>query len=168
VILSWKARSQINDRISFKEFLQLPLHMPSPDHSTLSRFRSRLSKKGMMTINSELLNQFAKEGFPIDQGIAIDAGLVRSASRPISNADIKSLGDKKNSPEGKIDKNGNPIKFSRDAESVWTVKNDKSHYGLDKRASVDINNGFILATTITPASQRFPLLALLHYLHPSC
>ena len=42
--------SQINDRISFKEFLQLPLHMPSPDHSTFSRFRARLSKKGMIKI----------------------------------------------------------------------------------------------------------------------
>lgn len=42
--------SQINDRISFKEFLQLPLHMPSPDHSTFSRFRKRLSKKAMIKI----------------------------------------------------------------------------------------------------------------------
>jgi IS5 family transposase len=146
--------SQINDRISFKEFLQLPLHMPSPDHSTFSRFRSRLSKKGMMKINSELLNQFAKEGLSINEGIAIDARLVRSASRPISNVDIKNLRDKKKSPQGKIDKNGKPIKFSRDAESDWTVKNDEPHYGLKEHTSVDINNGFILATTMTPASHN--------------
>jgi IS5 family transposase len=31
--------NQINDRWSFKEFLQLPLSKPSPDHSTFSRFR---------------------------------------------------------------------------------------------------------------------------------
>ena len=34
--------NQINDRISFKKFLGLPLDKPSPDHSTFSRFRSRL------------------------------------------------------------------------------------------------------------------------------
>ena len=34
---------QINDRIWFKKFLGLPLDRPSPDHSTFSRFRSRLT-----------------------------------------------------------------------------------------------------------------------------
>ena len=36
--------SQINDRISFKKFLGLSLNDPSPDHSTFSRFRKRLTK----------------------------------------------------------------------------------------------------------------------------
>jgi IS5 family transposase len=37
-------------------------------------------------------------------------------------------------------------------ESDWTVKNDEPHYGLKEHASVDVNNGFVLATTMTPAS----------------
>lgn len=146
--------SQVNDRISFKEFLQLPLHMPSPDHSTFSRFRARLSKKGMIQINSELLNQFAKEGITINEGIAVDARLVKSASRPISNDEIKKLRKKKETTEGKVDKNGKPLKFSRDLESDWVVQNDTPHYGLKEHASVDIDNGFILATTMTPASHH--------------
>ena len=36
--------NQINDRLSFKKFLGLSFRKPSPDHSTFSRFRSRLSK----------------------------------------------------------------------------------------------------------------------------
>jgi len=36
--------SQVNDRISFKKFLGLSFDTPSPDHSTFSRFRKRLSK----------------------------------------------------------------------------------------------------------------------------
>jgi IS5 family transposase len=146
--------SQINDRISFKEFLQLPLHMPSPDHSTFSRFRKRLSKKVMIKINNEVLKQFAKKGLSINEGIAVDARLVRSASRPISNADIEELRQKRKTPEGKLDKNGKLIKFSRDMESDWTVQNDEPHYGLKEHASVDVNNGFILSTTITPASHH--------------
>jgi IS5 family transposase len=39
--------TQINDRISFKKFLGLSFDQPSPDHSTFSRFRSRLSKDAM-------------------------------------------------------------------------------------------------------------------------
>jgi IS5 family transposase len=146
--------SQINDRISFKEFLQLPLHMPSPDHSTFSRFRARLSKKGMIKINSEVLNQFAKEGLTINEGIAVDARLVKSASRPISKDEIEKRREMSKSPEGKVDKNGKPLKFSRDLESDWVVQNDTPHYGLKEHASVDVDNGFILTTTMTPASHH--------------
>ena len=144
--------SQINDRISFKKFLKLPFDMPSPDHSTFSRFRKRLSKKAMIKINSEVLIQFDKEGLSINEGIAIDARLVQSASRPISNDDIHKQREKRNTPEGQVDKNGNPIKFQRDLESDWVAQNDTLHYGLKEHASVDVNNGFILATIMTPSS----------------
>ena len=143
---------QINDRWSFKEFLKLPLSNPSPDHSTFSRFRSRLSKNVMDQINSEILRQFEKQGLTINEGIAVDARLVKSASRPISNDQIKELRNKHNTPEGKLDKNGKPLKFSRDLDSDWVVQKDTPHYGLKEHASVDTNHGFVLATTMTPAS----------------
>lgn len=142
--------------------------MPSPDHSTFSRFRKRLSKKAMIKINSEVLKHFANEGLSINEGIAIDARLVHSASRPISNDEIKKLREKRQTPEGKLDKNGKPLKFSRDLESDWVVQNDDPHYGLKEHASVDVDNGFILATTITPASSHdSPYLpyCTLHSLH---
>ena len=93
--------NQINDCWSFKEFLQLPLSKPSPDHSTFSRFRSRLSKKAMDQINTEILRQFESQGLTINEGIAIDARLVKSASRLISNDQIKEFRNKHNTPEGK-------------------------------------------------------------------
>jgi IS5 family transposase len=43
--------NQINDRISFKNFLGLSFNRPSPDHSTFSRFRGRLSKESMRALN---------------------------------------------------------------------------------------------------------------------
>ena len=144
--------NQINDRLSFKKFLGLSFSKPSPDHSTFSRFRSRLSKEAMDQVNSEILRQFEQQGLTINEGIAVDARLVQSASKPISNEQIKRFKEKKQTPEGKLDKNGKPLKFSRDLESDWTVKNDKPHYGLKEHTSVDINNGFILATTMSTAS----------------
>ena len=143
--------SQINDRFSFKSFLGLPLDQPAPDHSTFSRFRSRLSKAAMTQINSALLNQFNAQGLTINQGVAIDARLIKSASKPISNDKINEL---KDLPEAKLDKNGNVKKFSRDLESDWTVKNDIPLYGIKEHAAVDVENGFVLSTHITAASHH--------------
>jgi IS5 family transposase len=144
--------NQINDRISFKNFLGLSFNKPSPDHSTFSRFRGRLSKKTMNIINNLVLQQFSRKGLSINEGVAVDARLVQSASHPISNEEIKKQREKSDTPEGKLDKNGNLLKFSRDLESNWIVKNDKPHYGLKEHASVDTNYGFVLSTELTPAS----------------
>lgn len=144
--------NQINDRISFKKFLGLSIDKPSPDHSTFSRFRDRLSQSQMILLNDRVLQEFEKRGLKINEGIAVDARLVESSSKPLSNDGIKKEREKKERPEGKLDKNGNALKFSRDIESDWTVKNEKPHYGLKEHAAVDVDNGFILATTMTPAS----------------
>ena len=64
----------------------------------------------MDQINSEILRQFEKQGLTINEGIAVDARLVKSASHPISNDQIKELIDKRNTPEGKLDKNSSRYK----------------------------------------------------------
>ena len=50
----------------------------------------------------------------------MDARLVKSASKPLSNDEMKKLKEKRSTAEGKLDKNGNPMKFSRDIEFDWT------------------------------------------------
>jgi IS5 family transposase len=127
--------SQINDRLSFKSFLQLPLDVPSPDHSTFSRFRKRVSKQAMIQINSVLLKQFHRLGLSINEGVAVDARLVKSASRPVSKDKLGKLKASQN-PQGKLGKNRNPKKFSRE------------------HTSVDTENGFILSTNLSPASHH--------------
>lgn len=144
--------TQINDRSSFKKFLELPMDELAPDHSTFSRFRSRLSKETMKAVNHELLSQFASRGLAINEGVAIDARLVQSASHPISEDKLKEEKIKRESPEGCLDKTGKPMKFSRDLDSDWTVRNQVPHFGLKEHASVDTRYGFVLATEMTPAS----------------
>jgi IS5 family transposase len=139
--------TQINDRISFKKFLGL-----SFDHSTFSRFRSRLSKETMRLINNEILSHFAAKGLTINEGIAVDARLVQSASHPVSTERLEEERKKRETPEGKLDKNGKPLKFSRDLESDWTSRDNIPHFGLKEHASVDIHYGFVLSTEMTPAS----------------
>lgn len=144
--------TQINDRISFKKFLGIPFDQPSPDHSTFSRFRSRFSQDAMRAVNNELLSQFASKGLTINEGVAIDARLVQSASHPRRKEKLEEEKKIREAPKGNLDKTGKPLKFSRDLESDWTVKNNIPHYGLKEHASVDACYGFILATEITPAS----------------
>ena len=153
--------NQINDRISFKKFLGLPLDKPSPDHSTFSRFRNRISEEGMREVNNAVLMEFARKGLKINEGIAVDARLVKSASKPISNEKIKEQRQKKAEKQAK---DGKAVKFSRDIDSDWTIIDEKAHYGLKEHVSVDINNGFVLATKVTPASEHeskyLPYLAI--------
>jgi len=106
----------------------------------------------MDQINSEILRQFEAKGLAINEGIAVDARLVKSANRPVSNKKLKELKEKHNTPEGKLDKNGKPKKFSRDLDSDWVVQKGKPHYGIKEHAAVDTNHGFVLATTMTPCS----------------
>lgn len=109
--------TQINDRNSFKKFLGLSFDDVAPDHSTFSRFRGRFSKDTMRMINHELLSQFTAKGFTINEGIAIDARLVQSASHPLKTEKLEEEKLKKQTPEGNLNKKGKPLKFSRDLES---------------------------------------------------
>jgi hypothetical protein len=77
-------------------------------------------------INHELLAQFASKGLTINEGVAIDARLVKSASHPLSQQKLEEEKKKRETPEGMLDKNGNLLKFSRDLESDWTVKNSRT------------------------------------------
>jgi IS5 family transposase len=105
-------------------------------------------------INHELLSQFAAKGLTINEGIAIDARLVQSASHPLKSEKLAEEKLKRQTAEGKLDKNGKALKFSRDLESDWTVKNEVPHFGLKEHASVDTRYGFVLATEMTPASHH--------------
>ena len=63
--------SQINDRESFQTFLGLSSIEASPDHSTFSIFRKRLTKAKFEVIVGEILNQFSDQGLKINEGVAI-------------------------------------------------------------------------------------------------
>ena len=71
----------------------------------------------MIWINSEVLQQFSRKGLSINEGVAVDARLIQSASHPLSNEELKTYKENREKPEGQLDKNGKPLKFCRDMES---------------------------------------------------
>ena len=139
--------NQINDRLSFKSFIGLPFSDPSPDHSIICRFRERIGSKGMEKIFQELLQQFKSLGFSIESGLAVDARIIRSASRPVSSKKLDELREKRAKSEKKT-------KFQRDLDSDWTVKNKKSFFGMKEHASVDVESGLVLSSSVSKASEH--------------
>jgi IS5 family transposase len=83
------------DRVSFLRFAGLSLEDKTPDHSTIWRFRERLSQNGLVEqLFSELTLQLEARGLIIKQGTLIDASMVTSAARrprkedgPVSEVD---------------------------------------------------------------------------------
>ena len=66
----------------------------------------------MKAINQEFLSQFTSRGLAINEGIAIDARLVQSASHPLSEDKLKEEQSKPEMQVGSVNKRGKPMKFS--------------------------------------------------------
>jgi IS5 family transposase len=81
--------------------LGLSANQSSPDHSTFSKFRKRLTKGKFDLIVGDVLNRFSDQGLTINEGIAIDGRIVKSASRPMSKEQLKELKDKISAPKPK-------------------------------------------------------------------
>ncbi|MGO9136794.1 MAG: hypothetical protein ACLQBC_03880 [Syntrophales bacterium] len=78
----------------------------------------------MRLINHELFSQFASRGLTINEGIAVDARLVESASRPLSKEKLEEEKKKRETPEGKLDRKGillnSPAIWNRTGRYVTT------------------------------------------------
>lgn len=106
----------------------------------------------MERVHAELLSQLQVKGFSIDAGLAVDARLVRSASSPFSKDKLEKINEQRQ--QEKQDGKDKPMKFSRDLESDWTVKNDVPVYGMKEHASIDVENGLVLTTVLSRASEH--------------
>ena len=146
--------NQINDRLSFKRFIGIPLRQSAPDHSLISRFRKRISPTVMEKIHRELLQQFSRKGYSIEGGMAIDARLVKSSTRPKSNEKISDEQAKRETAEGNLDRTGKPLKYKSDIDSNWTIRDDEPFYGMKEHAAIDVESGLILSTYMSKASEH--------------
>jgi len=146
--------NQINDRLSFKKFIGIPMRQFSPDHSLISKFRKRVSQQDMEAIHGELLKQFSEKGYSIEGGMAIDARLVKSSAGPKSTEKIEEEKQKRETPEGNEDKNGKPVKFRSDIDSDWVVRNEQPFYGMKENTSIDVESGLVLSTWVSKASEH--------------
>jgi len=124
----------INDRVSFRKFLGLSLEAPSPDHTTLCRFRNRLIEHGLSEkLFGEFEFQLEKRGLILKRGTMIDASLVDSPYRP-------------GSPGGERE----PV--DEDAKRVAREGKPGGRYGYKVHIGVDQGSRLIRRIEITSAN----------------
>jgi len=122
----------LNDRVSFRRFVGLPLEAATPDHTTLCRFRIRLIEAGLMEkLFAEFTKQLEANGMILKRGTMVDATLVEAAV-----------------PRPKADEE------ARDEDARFAKKEGKpgSTYGYKAHVGVDQDSELIRKAVLTPGN----------------
>lgn len=156
-----KLEHALTVRIDFMHFCALTLVDPSPDESTLCRFRNRLINAGRLAPLLAAVNaQLQAHGLMVAQasGAVIDATLVASAARPRSERIIESEDGADAVAEIVADAAVTVAPtvtetLSADPDATWLKKGKKSHFGFRSYASVDAQDGYVRGVHTAPANQ---------------
>ncbi len=118
---------QVNDRLSFMQFLGLSLSDAVPDGTTVWLFRQQLTEAGLVEVLFEKFESYLQShGYQAKGGQILDATIVPVPKQHISKEEKEQL------DEGEIpqDWQDNPHRLSqRDIDARWTKKNNRSHFG---------------------------------------
>jgi IS5 family transposase len=133
----------LSDRLSFRRFVGLALADPVPDHSTLSRFRSELIRRGLSErLLAELNRQLDAKGLIVKTGTLIDASLVEA--------------------DGRRPRKDEPVAARSDRDATWNAMPEKPLFGYKAHVAVDHGSGLVRQALLTPAhvSDKTPFLDL--------
>ena len=143
----YEVEDRINDSLSFSYFCGLPIDSVAPDHSTLSRFRSALTKSGGFDVLFKKINaQLEANQIIIKSGAIVDASVVNTPLRPKGKTNHAVTQDREDEVAVKKD-----YASSVDTQASWLKKRGKYHYGYKKHHVTD-NEGLILGVVTTKAS----------------
>lgn len=150
----------VNDSLSAMRFCGLELEDFVPDHSTLSRFRSELTKyKAMDKLLKEFNRQLEKNQIIVHTGVKVDATLTASARRPKGNIRYEIAEDRQEDeiPKSEEHKQRSSLKALQekgvDPEGRWLKKGGRFIFGFKHHDAVD-ENGMILAVHTTKANEH--------------
>src|SRR5699024_10109743 len=127
------------DRLSFRRFAGLPLDQRVPDFTTVWRFREGLATEGLIKeLFNQITGQLEAKGLILKRGTVVDATIIESSGRPLSEEDRKELAE---DPSSQID---------TDADA--TKKNGTWHFGYKGHIGVDVGSKLIRTLSFTEAS----------------
>jgi len=121
---------QVNDRLSFQRFVGVSFTTTIPDYTTIWRFRERLIEE---KLNDKMFNMILSclesKKLLIKKGTIIDATIIGSGNRPLSDKKRKEL---EQAPSSQID---------TDAGS--TMKRGKYYFGYKGHIGTDVGSKLI-------------------------
>lgn len=146
----YEVEDRINDSLSFSYFCGMTIEQVAPDHSTLSRFRTALTKtKTFETLFSSINSQLEAHNIIVKKGVIVDASVVDTPLRPKGKANHKVTQDRaEETIEVKKD-----YADSVDKDGTWLKKRGKYHFGYKKHHVTD-QEGMVLGVLTTTASKN--------------
>ena len=144
-----QAEYQINDRLSFKEFLGLSSGDRVPDARTIWLFQEGLIEKNLEEVLFvQFRNHLDSFGLYVNEGKIVDASFVevpRQRNKREENEKIKA-------GEGDDLWNDNPYKKrQKDIDARWTKKGGETFYGYKDHTKVDSKSKLIDDYVVTSA-----------------
>lgn len=145
----YEVEDRVNDSISFGYFCGLTIDQVSPDHSTLSRFRSAMTKSGAFELLFKEINkQLESHQIIVKTGAIVDASVIDTPLRPKGKSNHEVTQDREDEQEVVVDKT---YPSSVDTDASWLKKRGKYHFGYKKHHVTD-NEGLVLGVLTTKAS----------------
>lgn len=145
----YEVEDRVNDSISFGYFCGLTIDQVAPDHSTVSRFRSAMTKAGAyQKLFKEINKQLEQHQIIVKTGAIVDASVIDTPLRPKGKTTHQVAQDREPEQKEEVKKD---YADSVDKEASWLKKNGKYHYGYKKHYVTD-NEGLVLGVLTTKAS----------------
>ena len=144
----YEVEDRINDSISFSYFCGLHIDQVSPDHSTLSRFRSMMTKaKAYESLFKEINKQLESNQILVKTGAIVDASVIETPLKPKGKINYRVTEDRKDEQEVVTKE----FPDSVDKEASWLKKKGNYCFGYKKHHVTDYE-GFVLGVVTTKAS----------------
>lgn len=150
----------VNENLTAMRFCGLELEDTVPDHSVISRFRSEMSRKGVMDkLLKEVNRQLESKHLMVKNTVVTDASITETPFKPKGKSqyeleekqekDDKERKDNedKGQEHGLVRKMGKGV----DKEARYTVKSNTIYFGYKRHHVVDLN-GLILKVHTTAAN----------------
>ena len=145
----YEVEDRINDSISFSYFCGLNIDNVAPDHSTLSRFRSAMTKAGAFEpLFKEVNRQLESNNIIVKTGAIVDASVIDTPLKPKGKTTHKVAEDRVDEQEVSVKKD---YADSVDKDASWLKKGGKFRYGYKKHHVTD-EEGLVLGVVTTTAS----------------
>lgn len=146
----YEVEDRVNDSLSFSYFCGMPIEQVAPDQSTLSRFRTALTKtKTFERLFASINAQLESHNIIVKSGLIVDASVINTPLRPKGKTNYKVTEDR-SEEEVDIKKE---YADSVDKDGSWLKKRGKFHYGFKKHHVTD-DEGLVLGVLTTTASKN--------------